>query len=406
MEYLAARLHAIIDGRLLEKLTLSRYDDKRIKRVGGRLFDKGNQTFLQLETLTSDGKALHRNIPLSDAADTLCAEFGEKCRQLNLTVSGKELEAMRSASGKLFVRDCTQTEDCSAPPVKRVLPHDHVKQYILREGEPYDFLIRLGISEPGGRIYDKKQSKFRQINKFLENVAVVYDRLPQKGCLHILDLCCGKSYLTFAVYYYLTVLRGREVEMIGADRKEDVIRFCEDTARSLSYHGLHFVCCDITAFEVPFHPELVLSLHACDIATDLVLAKAIETEADVILSTPCCHHELMNQITAHADSPLCRTLSPVTEHSLLRQKLCDALTDGLRCRYLAAEGYSVTVTELIDPEETPKNLMIRAVRGKKDPEKSKVLLAEYDAVCRFAGIEPALRRFAEKKEKPGADPEP
>lgn len=388
------RLHEIMDRRLPEKLTLSRYRDKNIRRVCGHLFEKNGETFLQLETFTADGKALHRNVPLSDAADALCGEFPEKCRQLNLTYScGGELEAMCSSSGKLFVRDRTGTGEA---PAARVLPHNRQKQYILREGVPYDFLIRLGISDPCGRIYDKKQSKFRQINKFLENIAAIYDFLPQTGCLHVLDLCCGKSYLTFAAYYYLTALRGREVRMLGADRKEDVIRFCRDTAHDLLWNGLDFVCCDITVFEVPFHPELVLSLHACDIATDIVLAKAIETEADVILSTPCCHHELMGQLSAHPDSQLYRMLSPVASHSLLRQKLCDALTDGLRCQYLAAEGYDVTVTELIDPEETPKNLMLRAVRGKIDPEKSARLLAEYDEVCRLCGIDPALRRFVQK----------
>ncbi len=394
-EALRERLHEIISRRLFEKLTLSRYGDKTIRRVCGHLFEKDGKPFLQLETFTSDGKALHRNIPLAEAADALCEEFPEKCRQLNLTgPSGGELEAMCAASGRLSVRD--RMGNGEAPAV-RILPHNRQKQYILREGVPYDFLIRLGISDPSGRIYDKKQSKFRQINKFLENVAAVYDSLPKTGCLHVLDLCCGKSYLTFAVYYYLTALRGREVRMLGADRKEDVIRFCRDTARELFPDGLDFVCCDITAFEVPFHPELVLSLHACDIATDIVLAKAIETGADVILSTPCCHHELMGQLSAHPDSQLSRMLAPVTSHSLLRQKLCDALTDGLRCRYLAAEGYDVTVTELIDPEETPKNLMIRAVRGRKDQEKSVRLLAEYDEICRLAGIDPALRRFAAKQ---------
>lgn len=176
--------------------------------------------------------------------------------------------------------------------------------------------------------------------------------LPREGRLYVLDLCCGKSYLTFAAYWYLTSVMGREVSMVGADLKADVIAFCSDTAQKLGCSGLSFVCCDIMKFVPERSPDLVLSLHACDTATDIVLTTAARLGAKVILSTPCCQHQLMNDLKP--DSPLGSALMPVMEQSLLKQKLCVALTDALRCKRLEAAGYSVTVTRAYRPGGHPE----------------------------------------------------
>jgi hypothetical protein len=226
------------------------------------------------------------------------------------------------------------------------------KKYILNGSEP--FLKYLEVSDKNGRVYDKKQSKFRQINRFLELVRDVEKYLPNDE-IRICDLCCGKSYLSFAVYHYFSEIKKMKVSMTGVDLKSDVIKHCSQVAKDLGYSGLEFVEGDITKYQTDVAPQLVVSLHACDTATDIVLDKAIEWGTDVILSTPCCHHELNHTLN-------CPELDFIAKHSMLRQKLCDAATDALRLKKLQAEGYEVSAVELVDPDDTPKNILLRAVK--------------------------------------------
>ena len=209
------------------------------------------------------------------------------------------------------------------------------------------------------------------------------------------DLCCGKSYLTFAVWHYLTSVKGREVEMHGVDLKPDVIAFCSGLAERLGCAGLDFACQDVGKLKIEGRPALVVSLHACDTATDLVLAAAIRSQARVILSTPCCHHEMMRQLNAPSLAFI--------RHSMLKQKLCDAATDSLRALRLEAEGYETEALELVDPEETPKNIMLRAVYRRPDEEKRRALLAEYDRAAKLLGCDPTLRRLLDNPDsEPGS----
>jgi hypothetical protein len=234
------------------------------------------------------------------------------------------------------------------------------------------------VADENGRVYDKKQSKFRQINRFLELVRDTLPHLPEKKIV-IADLCCGKSYLSFAVYHYFANVLGCEVNMTGVDLKPDVIAHCNAVAEQLNFKGLSFICGDVAAFEASEPPHLVVSLHACDTATDLVLQKAMEWKARVILSTPCCHHELSHTLN-------CPTLSFIAEHAMLRQKLCDAATDAMRLKLLEANGYAVDALELIDPEETPKNIMLRGIRRPsfdKSSERARELMKEYNAIYAF-----------------------
>ena len=204
--------------------------------------------------------------------------------------------------------------------------------------------------------------------------------------LYILDLCCGKSYLSFAIYYYFTKIKGMSVQMDCVDLKKDVIKYCGGVAEKLGYSGLNFICGDINDFKIKRAPDLTVSLHACDIATDIVLAKGIDADSRVIMSTPCCHHEMMGQLKAKGE-----VTDVLMKYSILKQKFADSLTDALRCKVLEINGYEVNALELIDPEETPKNVIIRAVKKGKvsntDIEKLKV---EYKAICDMFGINPYL----------------
>ena len=374
-EKLISSLNAAINGATLKKLVLSRPSDKTVVRTEGRLYNKEG-IYLQLETHKTDGKVLHKNLPAADATSFVVSMLDEY-RQLNIITTGGDLEARLSSKGKLLVSGkigAGEAVDTS---------HDRVKQVFLRDGEIYPFLIALGVSDEKGRVFDKKRAKFRQIDRFLHYIDDIYPKLPQ-GELYVLDLCCGKSYLTFAAYWFLTEVKKRQVKMVGADLKADVIEYCSGVAKKVGFDGLSFVCCDINKFEPERRPNLVLSLHACDIATDIVLTNAARLGAEVILSTPCCQHEINSQLNNKSD--LGRALSPLLEHSLIKQKLAVALTDALRAKRLEASGYSVDVAELIDPENTPKNLIIRAVRSQISERRMKAARKEFDELSASFGI--------------------
>ncbi len=252
---------------------------------------------------------------------------------------------------------------------------DKKKNYLLSGNE--EFLKKLGISSDDGRVHDKKQGKYRQINRFLEYIEDIYENLPKDGAIRIFDLCSGKSYLSFAVYHYLTEVKKREVDMLCVDLKRDVILWCEALAKELKYSGMRFAVEDISRMTVDTAPDMVISLHACDIATDIVIDTAIRLSAGVVLSTPCCHNYLNSRI--HSGE-----LEFVTEFPHLKGKLCEAITDALRLLRLRKAGYSVSATELTDPENTPKNTLIRAVKNPKMSQKEKAAYAlEYDRCLDF-----------------------
>jgi len=329
-------------------------------------------------------QASHENLSVEDAAtaDRL-AELVADYDQVNLMTSAGSCELRRSKGGKETligatpIRAALAGKGDNAPKKITLTGNDKVKRRILTGAEP--FLRELGVSDQSGRVHDKKQAKFRQINRFLELIRDTESSLPAEGTLNICDLCCGKSYLSFAVYHYFTAIRGRAVRMVGVDMKAEVMEDCNAVARNLGMDGLTFVCADVGTYEFPSaeRVHMVISLHACDTATDLVLSKAVEWEAKVILSTPCCHHELNRTLN-------CSPLGFVAEHSMLRQKLCDAATDALRLKYLEASGYDTAALELIDPEETPKNIMLRGIK-KYDPTAPRCRRAarEYEAARAF-----------------------
>lgn len=341
----------------LRKAVFSKSKDNVITKAVLSTKSLGGGLWLQAEYFHADNKATHRNIPLSQDSAPLILEIIGAFSQVNVLTSAGDCEYRVSGKGKQVLlggdKLAKKLSVCE-PSAPVVGGNNREKNRILSGNEP--FLMYLEVSDKNGRVFDKKQSKFRQINRFLELVRDVEDKLPTKK-IRICDLCCGKSYLSFAVYHYFANIRGCEVHMTGIDLKPDVIEHCSSVARALNFDGLEFVCGDIRDYNTEELPQLVISLHACDIATDIVLEKAAQWKADVILSTPCCHHELNHTIS-------CDALSFITDYSMLRQKLCDAATDALRLKRLEAHGYSTAALELIDPDETPKNIMLRAIRKK------------------------------------------
>ena len=344
----------------------------------------GNEKVLQLESFCTDNKAKHKNIKFEEL--DLLAETVESFSQINLITTVGDCEFKRSKSGNTVLLGVAKLEKIlfseNNETVKTfakvtVGSNNKNKNYILKGDEP--FLKLLEVSDKNGRVYDKKQAKFRQINRFLELIRDVEHALPDTDPLRICDLCCGKSYLSFAVYHYFAVIKGRKVKMTGVDLKSDVIEYCSSVAKTLGFDGLEFLCGDVNLYDTIDRVNMVISLHACDTATDIVIGKAIEWQADVLLSTPCCHHDLNRRLN-------CEKLSFIADYSMLRQKLCDAATDALRLKLLEANGYETAALELIDPEETPKNIMLRGIRKPsfdRNGEKAQRLMAEYNEIYDF-----------------------
>lgn len=358
----------------LKKLVFSRPTEGEVQKVSGRMCAHRGRRILALEYSLPGNTVSHKNVPEESLGEVI-AELLDGYKQANLITTLGEAEWKVSKSGKeaLLGGDALMRKlEGEAPAFERAIEAlDNKKSYILSGSE--EFLIRLGISDKSGRVHDKKQGKYRQINRFLEHIELIYKELPAEGEIKIYDLCCGKSYLSFAVYYYLTAIKGREVSLLGIDLKRDVILWCDGLARELGWGGMRFVCDDVTNTPKGVVPDMVISLHACDVATDIVIDTAIALGAKVVLSTPCCHRYMNGKVVADE-------LGFVTRYPHLSGKLCEALTDAVRAMRLEANGYSVSVAELTDPENTPKNTLIRAIkRGGKDESRCE----EYARTLRF-----------------------
>ena len=299
---------------------------------------------------------LEKEAAISKITEWLMNDFG----QLQLDLTDRTVSVLTSKKGKVTIRE-------KRKPIKMRpadLSHNRKKRYILEEGTPVPFLVDLGVMTPEGKIVHSKYDKFRQINRFLEFVEDIREELPKDREVTILDFGCGKSYLTFALYYYLKVLHGLDIRIIGLDLKEDVIEHCDALARDYGYDKLKFLTGDIASYTGEDRVDMVVTLHACDTATDFALEKAVRWGAKVILSVPCCQHELNRQI--HQE-----VLEPVLKYGLIRERMAALVTDALRAGVLEEQGYEVQILEFIDMEHTPKNILIRAVKGSrkgKSPE--------------------------------------
>ena len=247
----------------------------------------------------------------------------------------------------------------------RIQAHNRVKQYILKEGTAVPFLVDLGVMNREGKIHNTSYDKFKQINRFLEFIEDILPALSREREITILDFGCGKSYLTFAMYYYLHELKEYDIRIIGLDLKKDVIRHCNELSEKYGYEKLRFLEGDIADYTGVNKVDMVVTLHACDTATDYALAKAVGWDAKVILSVPCCQHELNRQIKNEI-------LEPILKYGLLKERMAALITDGLRAQYLERERYEAQILEFIDMEHTPKNILIRAVKKRHAKEDNNI----------------------------------
>jgi SAM-dependent methyltransferase len=271
------------------------------------------------------------------------------------------------------------------PPTRQAAPreHDRAKRYLLEEGTPVPFLVELGVMTSDGTVRKSRYAKFRQVNRFLELVDDVVPALRPEGTVRVVDFGCGKSYLTFAIHHLLTELRGREVELVGLDLKEDVIAACSALAERYETKGLRFERGDIAGFAANGPVDLVVSLHACDTATDEALAQAVRWGADAILAVPCCQKEAYRQL----ESDL---LAPLLRHGLAKERFAALVTDTLRVQLLELAGYRAQLVELVPLEHTAKNVLIRAVKGAPAGADARRAYEELrDSLC----LDPALERI-------------
>ena len=313
-------------------------------------------------------QAFHQNLMKDEAYEYLQNAMSDTFRQMELASAKGSAQILVSKNGKMTVkvkknRPVKGQAKIQAP--STLLDHNRKKKYVLEEGKPIPFLQDLGVMTADGRIVHSRYDKFRQINRFLEFVQDILPKLPKGREINIIDFGCGKSYLTFAMYYYLKELNGFDIRVIGLDLKQDVIDHCNQLARKYGFEKLAFYHGDIASYEGVDQVDMVVTLHACDTATDYALAKAVRWNASVILSVPCCQHELNRQMKNDM-------LEPVLQDGLLKERMAALYTDGIRAEILENHGYRTQILEFIDMEHTPKNVLIRAVKegkGKKNGKK-------------------------------------
>lgn len=351
---------------------------------------KNKSLLFQIEEYTKT-QVFHKNLTAGDAGSYLTSKLSSDTSSQTASFKNALVETQSFTANVLVSKKGTITikkkMNASAKQPKISLSHNRKKKYILEEGIPVPFLIDLGVMTQNGSIVNAHYDKFRQINRFLEYIEDILPSLPTGRELRILDFGCGKSYLTFAIYYYLKVLKGYPVRITGLDLKEDVIRHCNELAVKYGYDKLEFLCGDIAYYDGCSQVDMVVTLHACDTATDYALAKAVGWGAKVILSVPCCQHELNKQMKNDL-------LSPVLHYGILKERMAALMTDGLRAQILEANGYRTQILEFIDMAHTPKNLLIRAVyNGHCADNKAQIdeLLAAFD-------VNPTLYRLLCKKD--------
>ena len=301
-------------------------------------------------------KVFHKNYKKDELKKKITDWMQEDYKQAQFT--------MTDATAQILSGKHSQTvkyKKCKEVRVQRDLSHNRTKRYILPEGTPVGFLIDLGVMTKEGKIVRQKYDKYRQINRFLEFVEDILPQLSKEREQTIIDFGCGKSYLTFAMYYYLKELKGYDIRIIGLDLKEDVIAHCNELKDKYGYGKLSFLVGDIASYTDVDAVDMVVTLHACDTATDYALAKAVQWGAKVILSVPCCQHEANRMMENEL-------LQPVLQYGILKERMAAIMTDAVRANLLTAKGYDTQILEFIDMEHTPKNLLIRAVYTGKDNE--------------------------------------
>ena len=350
-----------------------------ILKVKVRPLLKKDTLLFQLEIFRGN-QAFHKNLAAEEAAEEMFLIMKEM-KQLQIETKKQTCTALVSRKGKATIK----TKQRKTPAKMVNLQHNRKKRYILEEGIPVPFLVDLGVMTPEGMIIRSHYDKFRQINRFLEFIEDVLPRLNRERENTILDFGCGKSYLTFAMYHYLHQIKRIPIRIIGLDLKKDVIARCSLLAEKYGYDRLAFYYGDIADYEGVDQVDMVVTLHACDTATDYALAKAVHWGAKVILSVPCCQHELNRQMKNEL-------LKPVLQYGVIRERMAALYTDALRAELLEREGYRTQVLEFISMEHTPKNLLIRAVKDGKRKENQE----QIQRIQEFLQVDLTLARLLER----------
>ena len=384
------KVRQLLEKNLNENTLRAVVSNRRSKQVSQKLvfrpFIEKNRLMFQREEYANN-QVFHENMDKETTVEQICTFLEKDYKQLDLLCEQSSFSALVSKKGKSTIK-----ENKNQIAKKIDLSHNRKKRYILDTDEVIPFLVDLGVQTKEGKIVDKKYKKYKQINRFLEFVKDVLPELPKDRPVKIIDFGCGKSYLTFAVYYYLHIMNGRDVEMIGLDLKKDVIEFCNKTAQELGYGDLTFLTGDIADYKST-GADMVVTLHACDTATDYALINAVKWHSRVILSVPCCQHELFSQIKEPVNDSYLK-------YGILKDKFTEILTDGLRGLKLESAGYQVNMIEFTSLEHTARNVMIKAVlpdpaaltekqRQKQEAAKEKAS-QEYEALKNMYHVHPTI----------------
>ncbi len=352
-------------------------------------------------------QAFHQNVPSAQLPALLAEMLEREFTQLTALSPGREWRLKRTRKGRVLASSspraggepekpapaaATQAQAGSDPcKTHAAAAHDRVKRYLLpaTPGAPLAPLVDMGVLTPDGRVAKAMHDKYRQVNRFVELVDHELSRWPGQA-LRVVDFGCGKSYLTFVLYHYLTALRGLRVEMLGLDLKADVVENCNRLALKYGYEGLRFEVGDIAERSLAGSVDMVVTLHACDTATDHALAKAVAWGAQFIFSVPCCQHELNAQMQGGP-------LPILTRYGIVQERTAALMTDAIRANLLMASGYKAQLLEFVDLAHTPKNLLIRARKASIPPAHARRALAEVDALCEAFSLAPTLRRLLDEE---------
>jgi SAM-dependent methyltransferase len=373
-------------GRLVKAvLSVPRESNATILNIKVRRVDVRGERQLQF-TSQSRTQQFHKNLPLLEAAGELLRLAKESFRNVHLTTETHQWEARFSKKEKCLLRK-QQLAPATVPTME--MEHNRKRNYLIPEGTPVPFLVHSGVMTKEGAVRASHARKFRQINRFLEFLQDIVDFFPNDRPVRVVDFGCGKSYLTFATHYLLTTILNRPCRITGLDRRQDVVDTCTQIVAQLGIENLSFQVGDIAGYQCDEEVDVVVSLHACDTATDDAIAQAVKWNCRAILAVPCCQHELNAMLNTSA-------LPPVTSFGITKERFASIATDTMRGELLKAIGYQTQILEFIETEHTPKNLLIRAVR---DPESSisnagnKKAVADVRSTRNMLGVPPlALER--------------
>ncbi len=350
--------------------------DVQYNKIVFLLKEKKGKEYYQIEKYT-DKQVFHENIDKDELEESLFENIEAKYKQVNAWSENSTFDMKISKKGKVFLGKKSSDN-------KKVVnkSHNKEKNYILKEGMIIQPLIDLGVFTKEGKVVNSKYDKYKQINRFVEIIDDEIKKTDQKE-LTILDFGCGKSYLTFVLYYYFVEIKKINVKMIGLDLKEDVIKKCNDIAKRYNYENLHFEIGDINGFKYNNNVDMVITLHACDTATDYALYNAVKWNAKMIFSVPCCQHEFNAQMMTD-------DLSILTRYGIVQERVAALMTDAVRANLLESLGYKTQLLEFIDIAHSPKNILIRASKSNISSEKKEKALFEVESLMNKFNFKPTL----------------